>query len=156
MTTTPRAGVRSPAPQEKGATGTGHEPMTHAHVMRALSGLLLGLFCAILSSTVVTNALPRIIGDLGGGQSAYTWVVTSSLLAVTASTPLWGKLADLFSKKTLIQSALVIYVAGSLVAGFAHNPATLITARVIQGLGGGGLSALGQIVLAAMIAPRER
>ncbi|WWQ69635.1 MDR family MFS transporter (plasmid) [Streptomyces sp. Q6] len=130
--------------------------MTHPQIMRALSGLLLGLFAAILSSTVVTNALPRIIGDLGGGQSAYTWVVTSSLLAVTASTPLWGKLADQFSKKILVQSALTIYAVGSLVAGLAPNPATLITARVIQGLGGGGLSALSQIVLAAMIAPRQR
>ncbi|MFE7328513.1 MFS transporter [Streptomyces sp. NPDC057565] len=130
--------------------------MTHPQIMRALSGLLLGLFCAILSSTVVTNALPRIINDLGGGQSAYTWVVTASLLAVTASTPLWGKLADQFSKKILVQSALVIYAIGSLVAGLAPNPATLITARVIQGLGGGGLSALAQVVLAAMISPRER
>ncbi|MCM3301750.1 MFS transporter [Streptomyces pseudogriseolus] len=130
--------------------------MTHAQVMRALSGLLLGFFCAILSSTVVTNALPRIISELGGGQSAYTWVVASSLLAVTASTPLWGKLSDQFSKKILVQSALVIFVIGSLVAGLAQNPATLITARVIQGLGGGGLSALGQVVLAAMISPRER
>ncbi|WWQ68830.1 MDR family MFS transporter [Streptomyces sp. Q6] len=130
--------------------------MTHAQIMRALSGLLLGLFCAILSSTVVTNALPRIISDLGGGQSAYTWVVTASLLAVTASTPLWGKLADQFSKKILVQSSLVIYVIGSLVAGLAQNPATLIGARVIQGLGGGGLSALAQVVLAAMISPRER
>ncbi|MFF2730273.1 MFS transporter [Streptomyces sp. NPDC058008] len=130
--------------------------MTHAQIMRALSGLLLGLFCAILSSTVVTNALPRIINDLGGGQSAYTWVVTASLLAVTASTPLWGKLADQFSKKVLVQSALVVFVVGSLVAGLAPNPATLITARVIQGLGGGGLSALAQVVLAAMISPRER
>ncbi|MFJ2951584.1 MDR family MFS transporter [Streptomyces sp. NPDC087226] len=130
--------------------------MTHAQIMRALSGLLLGFFCAILSSTVVTNALPRIISELGGGQSAYTWVVASSLLAVTASTPLWGKLSDQFSKKILVQSALVIFVVGSLVAGLAQNPTTLITARVIQGLGGGGLSALGQVVLAAMVSPRER
>ncbi|WP_229840628.1 MDR family MFS transporter [Streptomyces brasiliensis] len=130
--------------------------MTHAQIMRALSGLLLGLFAAILSSTVVTNALPRIISDLGGGQSAYTWVVTASLLTVTASTPLWGKLSDQFSKKILVQSALIIYAAGSLVAGLAQNPATLISARVIQGLGGGGLSALAQVVLAAMISPRER
>jgi EmrB/QacA subfamily drug resistance transporter len=153
MPTTPRSGTQSPTIQED---DSGEGTMTHAQIMRALSGLLLGLFCAILSSTVVTNALPRIIGDLGGGQSAYTWVVTSSLLAVTASTPLWGKLADLFSKKVLVQSALMIYVLGSLVAGFAPNPATLIVARVIQGLGGGGLSALGQVVLAAMISPRER
>ncbi|WP_151483124.1 MFS transporter [Streptomyces albicerus] len=130
--------------------------MTHAQIMRALSGLLLGLFAAILSSTVVTNALPKIIGDLGGGQSAYTWVVTASLLAVTASTPLWGRLADQFSKKILVQSALIIYAVGSLVAGLAQNPTTLISARVIQGLGGGGLSALAQVVLAAMISPRER
>jgi EmrB/QacA subfamily drug resistance transporter len=141
---------------ENDAGDPGAAPMTHAQIMRALSGLLLGLFCAILSSTVVTNALPRIIGDIGGGQSAYTWVVTSSLLAVTASTPLWGKLADQFSKKILVQSALVVYVIGSLVAGLAQNPATLIAARVIQGLGGGGLSALAQVVLAAMISPRER
>ncbi len=153
MTTIPKAGVRAHARPKGGAPDA---PMTHAQIMRALSGLLLGLFAAILSSTVVTNALPRIIGDLGGGQSAYTWVVTASLLAVTASTPLWGKLADQFSKKILVQSALVVYSVGSLVAGLAPNPATLITARVIQGLGGGGLSALAQVVLAAMISPRER
>ncbi|MFF4354463.1 MDR family MFS transporter [Streptomyces sp. NPDC001530] len=152
MTTTPRVG----APADQAQVAEDAVPMTHPQIMRALSGLLLGLFAAILSSTVVTNALPRIIGDLGGGQSAYTWVVTSSLLAVTASTPLWGKLADQFSKKILVQSALIIYAAGSLVAGLAQNPATLITARVIQGLGGGGLSALSQVVLAAMIAPRQR
>ncbi len=61
--------------------------MTHRQIMEALSGLLLGMFAAILSSTIVTNALPEIVSDLGGGQSAYTWVVTSSLLAMTASTP---------------------------------------------------------------------
>jgi EmrB/QacA subfamily drug resistance transporter len=130
--------------------------MTHRQIMEALSGLLLGMFCAILSSTIVTNALPEIIGDLGGGQSAYTWVVTASLLTMTASTPLWGKLADLFSKKALVQIALIVYVIGSVVAGLAQNPAMLITARAIQGLGAGGLSALAQIIMAAMIAPRER
>ncbi|MDH6573568.1 MFS family permease [Streptomyces sp. SAI-117] len=150
MPTTPSRSTESPVLHEHDGEVAA---MTHAQIMRALSGLLLGLFCAILSSTVVTNALPRIIGDLGGGQSAYTWVVTSSLLTVTASTPLWGKLADLFSKKILVQAALVIFVLGSLIAGFAPNPATLIAARVIQGLGGGGLSALGQVVLAAMISP---
>ncbi|ANJ08343.1 MFS transporter [Streptomyces parvulus] len=130
--------------------------MTHRQIMEALSGLLLGMFCAILSSTIVTNALPEIIGDLGGGQSAYTWVVTASLLTMTASTPLWGKLADQISKKALVQTALVVFVIGSVIAGLAQNPAMLITARAIQGLGGGGLSALAQIIMAAMIAPRER
>ncbi|NGO48020.1 MFS transporter [Streptomyces ureilyticus] len=130
--------------------------MTHRQIMEALTGLLLGMFVAILSSTIVSNALPRIIGDLGGGQSAYTWVVTASLLTMTASTPLWGKLADLFSKKLLIQLALVIFVLGSAAAGLSQNPGTLIAFRAVQGIGMGGLSALAQIIMAAMIAPRER
>jgi EmrB/QacA subfamily drug resistance transporter len=130
--------------------------MTHRQIMEALTGLLLGMFVAILSSTIVSNALPRIISDLGGGQSAYTWVVTASLLTMTASTPLWGKLADLFSKKLLIQFALVIFVLGSAAAGMSQNPGMLITFRAVQGIGMGGLSALAQIIMAAMISPRER
>ncbi|WP_243740494.1 MDR family MFS transporter [Streptomyces sp. 8K308] len=130
--------------------------MTHPQIVRALSGLLLGMFTAILSSTIVTNALPHIITDLGAGQSAYTWVVTATLLSMTASMPLWGKLADLFSKKLLIQVALVVYVLGSLVAGLAQNAGTLIAVRAVQGLGVGGMVGLSQIILAAMIPPRER
>ncbi|QZZ32821.1 MFS transporter [Streptomyces sp. ST1015] len=130
--------------------------MSHRQIMEALSGLLLGMFAAILSSTIVTNALPKIIKDLGGGQSAYTWVVTAALLAMTASTPLWGKLADLVSKKALVQIALVVYIVGSVVAGLSQNSGMLIGARVIQGLGAGGLTALAQIIMAAMISPRER
>jgi EmrB/QacA subfamily drug resistance transporter len=131
-------------------------PMSHRQIMEALSGLLLGLFVAILSSTIVSNALPRILADIGGGQSAYTWVVTASLLAVTATTPIWGKLSDLFSKKLLIQLALVIYVVGSIVAGFSTSPGMLIACRLVQGVGAGGLSALTQVIMAAMIAPRQR
>ncbi|MFI1419720.1 MFS transporter [Streptomyces sp. NPDC020731] len=154
MATTTPTGVRAHA--KHGGGSSADAPMTHRQIMEALSGLLLGMFCAILSSTIVTNALPEIIGDLGGGQSAYTWVVTASLLTMTASTPLWGKLADLFSKKALVQIALIVFVLGSVVAGLAQNPAMLITARGIQGLGAGGLSALAQIIMAAMISPRER
>ncbi|WP_459117457.1 MFS transporter [Streptomyces malaysiensis] len=130
--------------------------MTHRQIMEALSGLLLGMFVAILSSTIVSNALPEIISDLHGGQSAYTWVVTATLLAMTAATPLWGKLSDLFSKKLLVQIALLIYVAGSVVAGLSQSPGMLIACRVVQGIGVGGLSALAQVVMAAMISPRER
>lgn len=155
MATSTPAGVRAHA-KHGGATPDSGAPMTHRQIMEALSGLLLGMFAAILSSTIVTNALPEIVNDLGGGQSAYTWVVTASLLAMTASTPLWGKLADLVDKKILVQLGLVIYVIGSVVAGLAQNPAMLISARVIQGLGAGGLSALAQIIMAAMISPRER
>src|SRR5690348_8569239 len=118
MATTTPAGVRGSHAKHGGADGA---PMTHRQIMEALTGLLLGMFVAILSSTIVSNALPRIIGDLGGGQSAYTWVVTASLLTMTASTPLWGKLADLFSKKLLIQTALVIFVLGSAAAGLSQN-----------------------------------
>lgn len=131
-------------------------PMTHRQIMEALSGLMLGMFVAILSSTIVSNALPEIISDLGGGQSAYTWVVTATLLSMTATTPLWGKLADLFSKKLLVQISLVIYVLGSVVAGLSQDTGMLIACRVVQGIGVGGLSALAQIVMAAMISPRER
>ncbi|MFI8089035.1 MDR family MFS transporter [Streptomyces sp. NPDC086080] len=154
MATTTPNGVRAHA--KHGGGPSADAPMTHPQIMKALSGLLLGMFCAILSSTIVTNALPEIVADLDGGQSAYTWVVTASLLTMTASTPLWGKLADLTSKKVLVQAALVIFVIGSVVAGLSQNPAMLITARAIQGLGGGGLSALAQIIMAAMISPRER
>ncbi|MET8210062.1 MFS transporter [Streptomyces sp. NPDC055059] len=156
MATTTPAGVRGSHAKHGGAAPGSGAPMTHKQIMEALSGLLLGMFVAILSSTIVTNALPEIVGDLGGGQSAYTWVVTASLLAMTATTPLWGKLADIFSKKALVQIALIIYVGGSVVAGLSQSPTMLIACRVVQGIGVGGLSALAQIVMAAMISPRER
>ncbi|GAA2383377.1 hypothetical protein GCM10010420_01790 [Streptomyces glaucosporus] len=130
--------------------------MTHRQIMEALSGLLLGMFVSVLSSTVVSNALPEIISELGGGQSAYTWVVTASLLTMTASTPLWGKLADLYSKKVLVQAALVLFVLASAGAGLSQDTGTLIAFRAVQGLGAGGLAALSQIIIAAMIPPRER
>ena len=130
--------------------------MTHREVLEALSGLLLAMFVAMLSSTVVTNALPRIVTDLDGSQTGYTWVVVATLLTMTATTPVWGKLADLFSKKLLVQSALVIYSAGSLIAGLAPSMGVLIGARAIQGLGVGGLTALVQVVIASMVSPRER
>ncbi|MFJ2208977.1 MFS transporter [Streptomyces microflavus] len=162
MATTTPTGVRGGHAKHGGHGGHSSSgapdgtPMTHRQIMEALTGLLLGMFVAILSSTVVSNALPEIISDLGGGQSAYTWVVTASLLAMTATTPLWGKLSDLFSKKLLVQIALVIYVLGSVVAGLSTSSGMLIACRVVQGIGVGGLSALAQIVMAAMIAPRER
>ncbi|SDD36035.1 MDR family MFS transporter [Nocardioides lianchengensis] len=130
--------------------------MSHREIMEALSGLLLAMFVAMLSSTVVTNALPKIVTDLDGSQTGYTWVVVATLLSMTATTPIWGKLADLFSKKLLVQSALVIYSAGSLVAALAPSMSVLIGARVIQGLGVGGLTALVQVVIASMVSPRER
>ncbi|UNO40838.1 MFS transporter [Streptomyces sp. MST-110588] len=156
MATTTPSGVRGGHAKRGGHPAPDGAPMSHRQIMEALSGLLLGMFVAILSSTIVSNALPEIIHDLKGGQSAYTWVVTASLLAMTAATPLWGKLSDLFSKKLLVQVALIIYVLGSAAAGLSQNAGMLIACRVIQGIGVGGLSALAQIVMAAMISPRER
>ena len=98
----------SPAPVAPAAAERGQ--MTHRQILEALSGLLLAMFVAMLSSTVVTNALPRIVTDLHGSQTGYTWVVVATMLAMTATTPIWGKLADLFSKKLLVQLALVIYI----------------------------------------------
>jgi len=132
------------------------QPMTHQQILKVLSGLLLGLFVAILSSTVVSNALPTIIADLHASETAYTWVITATLLAMTVSTPVWGKLSDLVSKKLLVQLGLVIYVLGSCLAGISQNAGTLITARAIQGIGAGGMTALVQTIIATMIPPRER
>ncbi|HEX2132796.1 MAG TPA: MDR family MFS transporter [Actinophytocola sp.] len=130
--------------------------MPRREVLESLSGLLLVLFVAMISSTVVSTALPLIIGSLNGSQTQYTWVVTATLLAATASTPIWGKLADLFNKKTLVQIAIVIFVLGSMASGFAQNADQIIAARAFQGLGVGGLQALVQVVIAAIIPPRER
>jgi EmrB/QacA subfamily drug resistance transporter len=130
--------------------------MNHRQVLQALSGLLLGMFVSILAGTVVSTSLPLIISELKGDQSAYTWVVTATLLATTVSTPLWGKFADLFNRKLLIQLALGLFVLGSAAAGFAQNTDWLIVFRVFQGLGGGGLAALSQIIMADIISPRER
>ncbi|RLP93293.1 MULTISPECIES: MDR family MFS transporter [unclassified Micromonospora] len=137
-------------------TTTGAEPMTHRRTLEALSGLLLVLFVAMLSSTVVSTALPKIIGALNGSQNQYTWVVTATLLTATATTPIWGKLADLFNKKVLIQVAIVVFLLGSVVAGFSQSAGQLIAARAFQGIGVGGLQALVQVAIAAMIPPRER
>ncbi|MBG0561858.1 MDR family MFS transporter [Actinoplanes aureus] len=129
--------------------------MSRREVLQALSGLMLGMFVSILASTVVANALPRIIADLNGSQSVYTWIVTTELLAMTATVPLWGKMADLWSKKLLIQLSLGLFVAGSLVAGLTPNVEMLLVSRIIQGVGAGGMTALAMIVMAAMIPPRE-
>lgn len=137
------------------ATAESSGRMSHREVVQALSGLMLGMFVSILASTVVSNALPRIIADLDGSQSVYTWIVTTELLAMTATVPLWGKMADLYSKKLLIQLSLSLFVVGSLVAGFTPNVEVLLVSRVIQGVGAGGMTALALIVMAAMIPPRE-
>jgi EmrB/QacA subfamily drug resistance transporter len=129
--------------------------MSNRQILQAMSGLMAGMFVSILAGTVVSNALPRIIADLGASQSAYTWVVTAELLAMTATVPLWGKLSDLYNQKLLLQLSLSLFVVGSLLAGFSHDVGLLIFSRVVQGAGAGGLTALAQVVMAAIIPPRR-
>ena len=130
--------------------------MTHAQILEAMSGLMLSMFVAMLSATVVSNALPRILHELHGGASAYTWVVSATLLTTTASTPIWGKLSDLVSKKLLMQTALVIFALSSICAGLSRSVAVLIAFRACQGIGAGGIMAMTQVIMASIVSPRER
>src|SRR6478609_7245246 len=130
--------------------------MSHRQIMEALTGLLAAFFTAILSSTIVANALPTIMSELKGTQTDFAWVITAALLANAATTPIWGKLADLFNKKVLVQLSIVIFVAGSVMAGLSETIPLLLTARVIQGIAMGGLTALAQAIIGSMIPPRDR
>lgn len=130
--------------------------MSRREVLEAISGLLAGMLVAILSSTVVSTSLPRIVADLGGGQATFTWIVTATLLATTVSTPIWGKLADMLDRKLLVQLALIIFVLASVAAGLAQDAGTLIAFRAVQGIGAGGLMALVQVIFSDIVSPRER
>ena len=129
---------------------------TPREVIIAISGLVVAMFVAVISGTVVSTSMPLIIADLGGDQTAYTWVITASLLAMAVSTPIWGKLADLVNRKALLMTAIGLFVVGTAIAGFAQDTTTLIAVRVIQGLGAGGLMSLVMILIAVIISPRER
>jgi EmrB/QacA subfamily drug resistance transporter len=132
------------------------EKRTRRQILVGLSGLVMGMFVAVLSGTVVSTSLPRIISDLNGDQTAYTWVITASLLATAVSTPIWGKLSDLLDRKLLLQLALTLFVVGTAIAGFAQDTTMLIALRVVQGIGAGGLMSLVFVAIALIISPRER
>ena len=117
--------------------------------------LLLVLFIAALDQTIVSTALPTIVGDLGGLQHL-SWVVTAYLLASTVVGPLYGKLGDLYGRKRVLQVALVIFLIGSALCGLAQNMPQLIAFRAIQGLGGGGLLVVAMAVVGDIVAPRDR
>ena len=130
-------------------------PLTHRQVLVIFSGLMLGMLLAALDQTIVATALPRISGELGG-LNHLSWVVTSYLLASTVSTPLYGKLGDLYGRKRLYQVAIVIFLAGSVLSGVAQDMGQLIAFRAVQGIGGGGLIVLAQAIIADVVSPRER
>ncbi|MCW2871620.1 MFS transporter [Actinacidiphila oryziradicis] len=121
----------------------------------AVGALALGLLLASLDQTIVSTALPTIVSDLGGIQHL-SWVVTAYLLASTAATPLWGKLGDMYGRKKLFQSVIVIFLIGSALCGIAQNMGELIAFRALQGLGGGGLIVLSMAIVGDIVAPRDR
>ncbi|MFD6178239.1 MULTISPECIES: MDR family MFS transporter [unclassified Isoptericola] len=146
----------SPAPAVPDLSAPPAPAMSRREVLEALSGILLGVFVSLLGSTIVSTSLPRIVNELGGSQHSYTWVVTAMLLTMTISTPLWGKLADLTNRKTLMQIALAITVVSAAAAGLSQNIEMLIGFRALQGIGAGGLTALATVLMADIISPRER
>jgi EmrB/QacA subfamily drug resistance transporter len=129
--------------------------LSHRQILTILSGLLLGMLLAALDQTIVSTALPRIVGDLHG-LSHIAWVTTAYLLASTVTTPLWGKLGDLFGRKYLFQAAIVIFLVGSALCGIVDSMLQLIMFRGLQGLGAGGLMVLAQASIADIVPPRQR
>ena len=132
-----------------------HSYLTHRQILIVFSGLMLGMLLAALDQTIVATALPTMVGELGGLQHL-SWVITAYLLASTTSVPIYGKLSDLFGRKILFQIAIVVFLAGSALAGVSQSMLQLIVFRALQGLGAGGLMALSQAIIGDIIAPRER
>ena len=124
-------------------------------VMVVFAGLMLVLLMAALDQTIVSTALPTIVGDLGG-LNHISWVVTAYLLAQTAVTPIYGKLGDLYGRKVVLQFALVVFLAGSALCGIAQSMTMLILFRALQGLGGGGLMVSTMAAIGDVVPPRER
>ncbi len=146
-----RAGASSRAP----AAGDGPQPVSGRRLWLIIGALLMGLLLAALDQTIVSTALPTIVGDLGGA-SHLSWVVTAYLLASTASTPLWGKLGDMYGRKVFFQAAIVIFLVGSALSGLSASMTELIAFRALQGIGGGGLLIGAQTIIGDVVAPRDR
>jgi EmrB/QacA subfamily drug resistance transporter len=132
-----------------------HGYLSHRQILVVMGGLMTGMFLAALDQSIVGTALPRITSELGG-LDKLSWVVTAYMLTATASTPLWGKISDLYGRRLLFQVAIGTFVLGSLLSGFSQNIYELIGFRAVQGLGGGGLMSLALAVIGDVIPPRER
>jgi len=130
-------------------------PLTHKEIMIVLSGLMTGMLLAALDQTIVSTALKNIVEDFNG-LNHYTWVVTAYLLTSTASTPLYGKISDLYGRRPVFQFAIITFLIGSLLAGASQNMTQLIFTRALQGVGAGGLMALTFVIIGDIVSPRER
>src|SRR5215207_5448275 len=129
--------------------------LSHRQLLVIFSALMLGMFLAALDQTIVSTALPTIVGDLGG-LNHLSWVVTAYLLATTASTPLYGKLGDMYGRKPVFLAAILIFLAGSMLSGLSESMTELIGFRALQGMGAGGLMVGAQAIIADIAPPRER
>jgi EmrB/QacA subfamily drug resistance transporter len=128
---------------------------SRSHLRLVLAGLMLGMLLAALDQTIVATALPTIAGDLGG-LNHLSWVVTAYILSSTISTPLYGKLGDLYGRKKLYQAAIVIFLVGSALSGLSQSMGQLIAFRALQGIGAGGLIVGAQAIIGDVVSPRER
>jgi EmrB/QacA subfamily drug resistance transporter len=142
-------------PASPGATATEEPTFTHRQILVIMSGLMLGMFLASLDQTIVSTALPTIVGDFHRSD-LLSWVITAYLLASTASTPLWGKAGDLYGRKRVFQLAIVVFLIGSALCGASQNMYELIAFRGMQGIGGGGLISLVFAIIGDVIPPRQR
>ncbi len=137
------------------AASEGGSQLTHRQVLIVFSGLMLGMLLAALDQTIVSTALPTIVGDFGGLQHL-SWVITAYLLTSTASVPLYGKLSDMYGRKVCFQFAIVVFLIGSLLSGASQNMLQLVLFRGFQGLGGGGIMAMAMAIIGDVVSPRER
>jgi EmrB/QacA subfamily drug resistance transporter len=160
-----RALIEEPAPQSPAVeAGSAGGYLSHKQILVVMAGLMAGMFLAALDQSIVGVALPKITSELGG-LDKLSWVVTAYLLTSTAATPLWGKISDLLARRPIFQSAIVVFLVGSVICGFASPIASwmnvsgidvMIVGRAVQGLGGGGLMSLALAVIGDVIPPRER
>src|SRR3989442_7806978 len=130
-------------------------PLGQRQILLAFSGLLLGMFTGALDQTIMARALPTIAGDLGG-LNQLPWIVTVYVLAAAATTPLWGKVSDLYGRRRLLRAAIVVFVAGSVLSGIAQGIGELIAFRTLQGIGAGGMMTLAMAAVGDLVSPRER
>jgi EmrB/QacA subfamily drug resistance transporter len=129
--------------------------LSRRQLQLVFAGLMSGVLLAALDQTIIATALPTIVGDLGG-LTHLSWVVTAYLLAATTSTPLYGKISDLYGRKGVFQTAIVIFLVGSALSGLSQTMTELIAFRALQGLGAGGLIALAMAIIGDVVSPRER
>jgi len=146
----PEAVAARPAAGEQGAT-----PLDHATVRAIVAGIMLAMFLSALEQTIVAPALAAI-GKSLGGIDELSWVVTAYLLSVTATTPLFGKLSDIYGRRLILLWAIGIFICGSIACALAPTIWFLIVARGLQGIGGGGLLPIAQTIIADLLSPRER